>query len=94
MRFAASDGKKMIFVTHLDKLDQAAAGADQYELRKSTVQLSEESLIPETLTKAYSGYTNTSREYYIPTTIKQGLWHSFAFTKWCSNKGERYTWMK
>ena len=95
MRFTKPDGSQMIFVTHLDKLDQVVHGADQYMLRSGVpVMLSEASLIPAALNKAGGfGYTNTGREYHIPTAIKQGLWHSFAFTKWVSDKGERYPWM-
>jgi hypothetical protein len=87
LRFSKENGDKYIYVRHLE----VGTGVDQYTRRGTTVQLLEESLMPATL-KADS-YTGTDAEYYIPTTIKQQLWHSFAFTKWRSGKGERYLWM-
>jgi hypothetical protein len=95
MRFTKPDGTNIVFVSHLEKLDLQGNGADQYILRGGVpVMLSEESLIPAALTKAgVFGYTSTATEYHIPTAIKQSLWHSFAFTKWVSDKGERYPWM-
>jgi hypothetical protein len=45
------------------------------------------------LSKATHGYTNTDTEYYIPTSTKKAIWHAHAFTKWCTDKGDRHPWM-